>query len=709
MTSINSNKDYISFPDYHGQAYPNVGVGGFALADFTNPDNIPMQSNPDDWISVGTEFLFVNDELHSYNRPLISFGFDEESGKNYMGYYKGYVIDDLIWLCQVYSNYYGHSIFEDYPVSKNILTSEIWETLPNGYMNNHVTSGNTLETYHKGVLNLFDDSEKGMVLNYIEKTEGKDILPYSSEYERMSNMYWYLVFDKYDNISPNPPTWTNHLNYDSTYQVFRESWEEDSDWLSLITFDGETTSNRDTAHHDQLSIEYYGSGDLLLADAGEDKYVLDKTYGAYASHHNGIALENPRSSYPVSEWADSESRGVFNGNSGGIATPVIIENIVETPWIDILNAKETINEVVGDMWASSYHLSSPIEYSRVIIYPFNDYFILIDKFHGGEEWIYRSIFRPTSQTIIPTLDLNGDNKYSESEIGHVVGDLKIDGLFYNWLKLPYKEETETDIITDNILWSVTSPYGNDVVLNLFSAPASEIIITKHVGRIAGYGYKSEVFSPIVYLRTQPAKDLSRITLLLIGSNVDKIKSAEEIEVNGDGNAVKVYSDKETDYIYSGRGNSEFNHFKTDADIFFTRNFKKNSDEYYLIFGGTFFTKNRIEYINLTDYKGSEIIRVSNLKLKPRSVILDGMNINVSDIFEEDNSSILIDCGGGDHTVDIILENKNVSLIIGSKKIINEVAPKAIYSEIPVIKKYLNFSLFTLILLFFFVFILKRVK
>ncbi len=32
------------------------------------------------------------------------------------------------------------------------------------------------------------------------------------------------------------------------------------------------------AHNDQASIEYYSRGDLLLADAGEDKYVLPKLW-----------------------------------------------------------------------------------------------------------------------------------------------------------------------------------------------------------------------------------------------------------------------------------------------------------------------------------------------------------------------------------------------------------------------------------------------
>ena len=33
------------------------------------------------------------------------------------------------------------------------------------------------------------------------------------------------------------------------------------------------------SHHDQLSFEYYSRGDLLLADGGEEKFVLDPTYG----------------------------------------------------------------------------------------------------------------------------------------------------------------------------------------------------------------------------------------------------------------------------------------------------------------------------------------------------------------------------------------------------------------------------------------------
>ncbi len=70
-----------SFADYHGQAYPMMGIAGAALADYTNPNNLPLSSTPEDWHKVGTDYLFVDDKLHSYGRSLFSFGFDEDFGE----------------------------------------------------------------------------------------------------------------------------------------------------------------------------------------------------------------------------------------------------------------------------------------------------------------------------------------------------------------------------------------------------------------------------------------------------------------------------------------------------------------------------------------------------------------------------------------------------------------------------------------------------
>ena len=42
-------------------------------------------------------------------------------------------------------------------------------------------------------------------------------------------------------------------------------------------------------HNDQLSLEYYSRGDLLLSDGGESKKILDKPYGDFDIFHNTIS------------------------------------------------------------------------------------------------------------------------------------------------------------------------------------------------------------------------------------------------------------------------------------------------------------------------------------------------------------------------------------------------------------------------------------
>ncbi|EHQ34322.1 heparinase II/III family protein [Methanoplanus limicola] len=661
LNSNGGNTEYISFSDYHGQAYPNVAVAGVVLSDFTNPDNIPLNSGPGEWVKTGTEYLFIDDKLHSYNIPLINFGFDNVSGKNYLGAYKSYVIESLLWWFQIYSHYYGRNIFEEYPLSKKIVTSEIWETLPNGYMNNCVTSGNTLKTYHRGILNLLDDVDKAIVLDYLKKTEAKNILLYSSENSEMPDLYYYIVSDNFDNMKSSPPPWKSYLNAGSSYQVFRENWEEDSDWLSLVTFNGRTNSNRDSAHHDQLSFEYFSCGDLLLADAGENKYVLDRYYGQYAYHHNGISLEDADNPHPVSEWSDSRSRGVYKGNVNGVLTPVNVKNIVETSWISTLGAEEMISKVIGDVWADYYSVSPPVYYERTIIYPFNDYFIIIDYFDGNSDRMYWNVFRPSGLAIVPTLDINGDGIFSEDETGYIPGELKIGTSGYDWLSLPYKRETATGIITDNITWSVTNPYGKRVNMNIFSSPASDIIITKNIGRIAGYTYQSEVFSPVVYFKSPSSEDFNRITLLNSGYENEVLNSAETLKVSGSGSAVKVFSGSETDYIYSGEGSCVFDRYNTDADIVFIRKSTDNPYEYYLFFGGSYLGMDGSDLFLFNEDNSGKYMNFCGMSGELKSVIIDGIEITGEDV---SNSGCIYfpDSGNSSHIIEINLGNKKISVI-----------------------------------------------
>ena len=452
--------------------------------------------------------------------------------------------------------------------------SEEWESLPNEYSNTYVTNSNDGWIYQKGIVSLLPDADKSYVLNHIDRIETSNILPYSSIVGGPKNgdipvdpvlCLWQLCI----HTAVVSPT-TSHLESGSIYQVFRGSWNDDADWLSLVTWNKESGSNRDMVHNDQLSVEYYSHGDLLLADAGEQKVVLDKLYGYYDIHHNTVAIEDPRTHFPVSPSSGSASQGIFKGDAGGLVTPATVDTVIQLPWMELIKTQVTISQIMVGEWGASQSLTTPIAYERTILFPEKDYFVIVDRLQGTQPWTYRNIFRPTSLVITPTTDTNGDKVYTASEVGHVNGALNIGSIPFNWQSLAYKTETKTNITTNSVSWTTTNPYGNAVKLNILSTPASEILVTKHVGRIAGVGTASEVYSPIVYMKNPPANNLYRITALLSNYNTEEEKLGTPIAVTGTGNALTVHSSQYDDYIYTGSGNSSFASFTTDADTVFIR-------------------------------------------------------------------------------------------------------------------------------------------
>lgn len=667
--------DYITFDDFHGQAYPTMGIAGVTLYDYTNPNGLPLKSTPADWIKVGTDYLFVNDELHSYNRSLISFALDG-TGKDLSGSYKSYYLDDFICWAQVYSHYYGRNFLDDYPVVRSMVTSEVWESLPNHYSSNFLTNGNMQYFYHRGIANLLDPANRSYALNHDDLIENSELLPYS---DVMDHIYYntelpdallYLVYDDYRSTPRAYPAWTSRLDTHSIYQVFRADWSEDSDWLSLITFLDEIKSRgyRLLAHHDQLGFEYYARGDLLLADAGEDRNVLDKYYGRSEVHHNTISIEDPRHPFGPSTWANSVARGIFKGSSSSLRTPAYIQSIVQTPWMEMVDASLTISEVMKTL-DTGQRLSSPIEYERTVMYPDKDYFIIIDRFEGAEPWVYRNIFRPASLSITPTRDPGLSDDFYEDDVGNVNGNLVIGNVTIDWLSQPYKEEYDTGISTNSLKWYTVNPYGEQVELQVYTSPASEVIVNKHLGRIAGYSYRSEVFSPVVSFRSLPADDLYRVIVLLPRYMSEDAKEPVEIPVNGNGNALKVTSSGYEDYIYTGKGASSFDKFFTDADSVFVRRSSEGMD-YTLINGMCIAYDNapmitlssKADYLTLNQQSDKYTIKLKNgddlyitlSNMRPGNdyqVIKDG--VEYSDWNIMDDRTISLHVNSGEHIIEII--------------------------------------------------------
>ncbi len=649
-----STRSVVSFADYHGQAYPDVGIAGAALFDYSNPNHLPLASTPEDWKKVGTSYLFVNDVLHSYNRSLFSFGFDEASGKHLNGAYKNYVLSDFEWWLQVYNHVYQKNPFDVYPAAKKAFSSELWDSLPNGYSSNYVTLGNTKWLYHASFMNLFDDQTKSMLLNFDENLKKSQILPYSRVMASEGSAgLLYCISDTYANLPRTLPDSASHLDKNSIFQVFRENGNQDSDWLSLVTLNINTESNRDMNHHDQLSIEYYSRGDLLLADGGENKKVIDKLYGDKDIDHNTITIEDPRTPFPVSPWSGSSSQGIYKGNTVKLHTPVSISSMVQTPWMELMETHASITKVVNGI-SSQYlrSLSSPIQYERTILYPESDYFVIIDRMEGTEPWVYRNIFRPTSLMVTPTVDANNNGVYTASEVGHVNGALTIGTNSYNWQALPYKTETKTGITTNSLTWTTKNPYGKDVQLNLFSSPSSEILIEKNVGRIGGYDAPSEVFSPLIWFRTPQSSSEYRVTALLSSYTNEGAKTANEIPVTGIGHAMKVHSPVSDDYIYTGKGISSFATFTTDADTVFIRKTGQTSE--FTLLNGSYLKDGSANLVTL-----SKKVTYFTLKQEGKSIKFKINGLSSADIKLENIHPLTIKRDGTTYTSWVMQNNSTV--------------------------------------------------
>jgi len=565
ITNVNGTQmSYVDFPDLHGHLYPALGMASAALADYTNPNNLPLKSGPSDWYHVGTDYLFVNDLLHSGNKSMFSHEYDP-TGKDLLGAYKSYTIADLSEWFQVCNTSFGINLMSTYPIAEKAFTSEIWESMPNEYGNNFVTNGNTIWDYQKGTISLMTPTDRAAVLNYMNLVESKSVLPNTFSSGSVSTDLMYCVYGNYQSVTPTFPAVTSHLDPSGVLQVVRQNWGNTSDWLSFTTWNNAADSNREMMHNDQLGFEYYSRGDLLLSDAGEPKHILDQNYGTTEIDHNVISIENPRTPFPVSPWSGSSSAGFLKGSVNGLTTPASTGPLFQLPWMQLAQANVTETTVVSGSSTSAWvKLSSPVQWQRTILYPESDYFIVVDRLQGTETWGYRNIFRPSSLMVTPSTGAKDPN------IGHDNVNLVIGSTPYNWQSLTYKNETNTGITTNSLSWQTTNPYGASVTAYLVTSPASQVLIEKDDGRIGGYEEPNEVYTPVVYFKAPTAQSVFRITALLANYATETPKTWNDLTVTGNGHALNIHSTSYDDYIYAGSGVSGFGNFSTDADTAFIR-------------------------------------------------------------------------------------------------------------------------------------------
>jgi len=632
----------VFYPDYHGHMYPELGVVSAVLHDYTNPNGLALQTTPNDWYATGTTYLFENDALHPYvGGSMFNTQFDS-TGLELVGSYKSYAISDLALWTQVSNHAYGVNLVYKYPRVRNAVLAETWTSIPLADLNNnYCTGGITSWVDQVGFLNLLTDADKAVALNHydrVQKNTNKDystIVPLSAVWGTAlsgsieSNLLYCVYEGNYPDITRTFPKNPNHLDTSGTLQVFRNNWSDTSDWLSLVTWNYQTFGMRNLAHNDQLGFEYYSRGDLLLSDGGEVKHILDRPYGYADIFHNTISIEDPRTPFAVQKWSGSTSAGILKGDYFlNVITPSKIESIVEVPWMHLMQASVEITKVNTRGTGMGTSLSSPIQYERTIMYPESDYFIIIDRLEGTEPWIYRNIFRPSSLMITPTT-----NAADASTIGHVNGTLAIGSTPIDWQGLTYQKETDTGLTSDSLTWNTKNPLGKEVTLNLVSAPSSQILVEKNIGRSGGYSPMSEVYNPVVWFRSPANTSNYRVTVLLSSYADEQAKTAAEVEVNGNGNALKINGNGYEDYIYTGRDLSEFGPYATDAATVYVRVTGTSVTDYTLL-DGSYLNTSSASVVSASqplDYLSvHQIGKTINFEVKGQGsadIFFSGVNVN----------------------------------------------------------------------------------
>jgi len=424
--------------DYHLLAYPSVATAGVLLSDYENNE---IDSTPEDWISVGTSDLFISDSLHSGDKAMFRNQVDAQ-GKDLLGGYEFYYVDEMFVWFQVYSHYYNKSILEDYPLAKKWLLSQLWSTLPTKHHPNFITDSNVKYFHIQGFLNLVDTNNISYFLNHHQILSEDNSLPRTRTFGINTQHVLYLTFEDTSNMEAKNPSWTSHLKKDSVYQVFRSDWSKESSWLSFNTWNLSVKHNRNMGHNDLMNIDYYAKGNLLISDSGEVK-ERDVSYSPSTKNHNIIQ---------ISDTVDGNPGGSVKGTFGNCQNPVEVREI-ETGdifefaeaeiknWNTIEETRSTGERIGGN--SNFVVLENPVKWMRTILYPSKEYFIVLDYINNTQSRKINNLFHLTSFDSTAS-NHNGDgtdlniNRFSEG-----IHQIEIDEVNNNGVELRTYFKTAT--------------------------------------------------------------------------------------------------------------------------------------------------------------------------------------------------------------------------------------------------------------------------
>ena len=610
------SSNQINWVDRKGSAYTAIGMAGEALYDYDTSGK-GLATTPAQWQDVGTDDYLVEDSYHNVGgRPDMGakfWGTDPYGGMSQYGAYIYYTAEGEAYTPIYISNVYGN-VFENYPYLKNYYMNFVYSRLPNGYQPSYVTGANYKLDYWKVAYPYLDNVSRAY-LRWSEKTIEHNfnigLLPYSRTFE-ISSTKLYLTVDDYSEEPYYHPVELNWLTPE--YEVLRTSWDErTADYLSLMIRAWDNGDGRETPHPDDLRVEYYGHGDMVIPDAGEIKSIGYRPDSDMM--HAMMVLVDPSNDWwdevhvPYgSEWLKALDKFGSSGSEAWYVTQP--QDKVSNPAIGYVEAsgKTTTRSdeggyasvIYGPIWGDT------IYWNRSIISPGNEYFVVIDRTKSSaKDWNFKNIWRFSSFDITRT-----EGTYYPN-IGHVHGDISIDNVAYNWSNwsypYPFTAATRVEAYipgTHNLItWNTTNPYGDDITTEMFTSPAANMSYMKWVTRIASYtGSWGEVFAPHMFFTTDPSKESYRLTAISSSwRNGSDRRTPSELSVTGNGAAIKVISHDGTkiDRIYTGNGLATFDTFETDASTVSIRSEPSGSIYSFTVINGTYLDKSGSDIFNST--------------------------------------------------------------------------------------------------------------
>lgn len=447
--------------DYHSQVIPGVAVAGLVLSDYSKA--LPYASTPSKWLAAGTSDMFVLDSIHpSTHKPYVEAEWDRE-GKDLLGGYEVYYVGAFAVWFQIYSYYYNRSIASVYPMAAKFINARIWDTLPNGYMSNFVTEGNTKRIGFQSMLNLVDPENQSNLLRVYDLVSSDDSLPYTRTWDNVPSYLYYLTYQDYSAVRRTSPAWTSHLSKDSVFQTMRKDWTKTSAWASFTTWNVSTAYARNMAHNDQLNFEYYDRGDYVVADSGEVKY-RETGYGPTTAKGHNVLM--------VSNNASGNVGGVVKGTTDRLETPAPLQEALTSDFLDYAGSQLVWNKIENTdldgepTGGEDITLSSPVTWRRSLLFPGKDYLIVFDSVDSSQMRKIYSLYHMTSFQHGETMG---------STIGNVRGNLSVGRTSVDWMS--QKFGSEVNIGTGSELrWNTTSIDGRAITTQLYTIPSSQISV-----------------------------------------------------------------------------------------------------------------------------------------------------------------------------------------------------------------------------------------